>query len=223
MLRFSTVERLQIMKFRRARTCTTLALLTFLLLVSGCGMLDEREAAEVLKRSDAGRPKEVFVDLGFLNSRCGQSPQTGKYAVLERAGVIKIKSTGQSREAFTTRRGDQVFSEIGAKPVELGNFVQVTGQSRCNVRTWAVPLAEREVTGVKIVDTGNQTYSVVYTWKWKPNALGEAFHVNGPVYKRLNARQQESLNDGELPLDNRYPHVTKLQVRRVDGLWRVID
>jgi len=64
---------------------------------------------------------------------------------------------------------------------------------------------------------------VVYTWKWKPNALGESFHVNGPVYKRLSARQQESLNDGDLPLDNRYPHVTKLQVRRVDGLWRVID
>ena len=222
MLRFSTtINSGQIA--RALRNFAVLTVITSTSLLVGCASLNEQEAAEALYRSDAGRPKEVFVDLGYLNSRCGQSPRTGKYAVLHRAGIIKLSSVGRSREAFTTKRGDKIFKEIGAKPIELENFVKVSGQVHCNIRTWAVPVAHKEVTGVKITDTGSNTYEVVYTWKWKPNSLGEAFQVDGPVYKQLSMREQDSLNDGELPLDNRYPHVTKLRVRRADGLWQVLN
>lgn len=84
-----------------------------------------------------------------------------------------------------TKRGDRVFKEVGAKPIELTNYVTVTGQGRCNVRTWAVPVAETELKAVKISANGHETYDVIYTWQWKPNALGEAFQANSPVYRKL--------------------------------------
>jgi hypothetical protein len=205
------------------RTTSVLGVLALASLAAGCGHLSEKDAVRVLENSEAGRPKEVFVDLGFLNSRCGQSPRSGKYAVLHKLGVIKVAPSGQSMEVFTTKSGDRVFKEVGAKPVETANYVKVTGQWRCNFRTWAVPVAERELTGVKITPNGIQTYEVIYSWKWKPNPLGKAFQADSPVYKMLNTREQASLNDGELPLDNRYPHVTRLRVQRIDRVWQVVN
>lgn len=221
MLRFSTLFLPPSSLLRR--TGAAMGVLAVSFLVSGCGGLSEKEAIRVLERSDAGRPKELFVDIGFLNSRCGQSPRSGKYAVLKRVGVIKVQPNGQSVEVFPTKRGDRVLKQVGAKPVDLTNYVKVTGQWRCNVRTWAVPVAERELKAVKITPNGHQTYDVIYTWKWKPNAIGEAFQANSPVYRKLSSREQESLNDGELPLDNRYPHVTKLRVQRIDRIWQVVN
>ena len=221
MLRFSTFT-LSGSNPLNLRSFLVPAVFVFVTFVTGCG-LSEREAAQALYRSDAGRAKEVFIDLGFLSSRCGQSPRTGKYAVLRRAGVIRVAVVGQSKQAFTTREGDKIFKEVGAKPIALDHLVPVSGQVRCNVRTWAVPIAVRELSSVKITDADNNTYDVVYTWRWKPNAVGEAFQFDGPIYKRLSIREQESLNDGELPLDNRYPHVTRLNVRRIAGVWQAVD
>jgi hypothetical protein len=220
-LRFSNLPSTSNSTF--SHTITVISMLALALFAAGCGQLSEKDAVRVLENSEAGRPKEVFVDLGFLNSRCGQSPRTGKYAVLNKVGVIKIASSGQSMEVFTTKRGDRVFKEVGAKPLETTNYVKVTGQWRCNFRTWAVPVAERELTGVKITPNGSQTYEVIYTWKWKPNPLGQAFQADSPVYRKLNTREQASLNDGELPLDNRYPHVTRLRVQRIDRIWQVVN
>lgn len=221
MLRFSNLPS----SFNSAvfRANCVLGVLALTVLTTGCGHLSEREAVRVLENSEAGRPKELFVDLGFLNSRCGQSPRSGKYAVLHKVDVISVAPNGQSTEVFTTKRGDRVFKQVGAKPLETGNYVKVTGQWRCNFRTWAVPIAQRELTGVKITPSGSQTYEVIYSWKWKPNPLGEAFQADSPVYRKLNTREQASLNDGELPLDNRYPHVTKLRVQRIDRVWQVVN
>lgn len=190
-------------------------------MLAGCSGLSKPEAQTILLNSDGAMQKNIYIDLGYLNAHCGQPPTTGKYAVLRKAGFISIDKPDANIEILTTRKGDAAFKQVGAQRLELATLKLVSGQTRCNFRGWAVPIASREVIGVTITPTSSSTADVVYNWKWAPNEIGEAFMTTSDVYKSLTTHQQESLSDGELPLDNSFPHATKVNFIHDGAGWHL--
>lgn len=170
--------------------------------------------------SDPALQKTIYVDLGYLNGHCGQSPTMPKYAVLEKAGIISISNTGTSMEVLTTSKGDDVFKRVGAKRIDASNFKLQTGMGNCNLHNWAIPIASKEMKDVTVTQ-GDNGADVVYNWTWKPNEIGENFTIDSKVYRSLNRHTQDSLADGELPLDNSFPHATKVHFYHDGAGWHV--
>src|SRR5256885_17132432 len=102
------------------RVCQ-LSLLGFVIALAGCSRLDEEQAKVVLQHSDTGLQKTIFVDVGFLNAHCGQRVNSVKYSLLQKAGIIDIRS-GYNNEVMTTEKGDHIFKAIGAQEVDTGQF-----------------------------------------------------------------------------------------------------
>ena len=213
------------LRSRRFQLRPLLAATLGALLLGGCGGLSNSDAKVLLENSDGALQKNIYVDLGFLNARCGQSPDTGKYALLQKAGLINIHP-GNNTEVMTTDQGDKVLNDIGAQRMNLQDFKLLTGQQGCNVRSWSVPIATRELTEVKVTSTGSDSADVTYNWRWKPNELGKMFMADGKFYKSLPSKMQDSLSEGDeghdLPLDNSLPHASKVRfVRDANGNWHI--
>ena len=194
------------------RRACQLSLLGFVIALAGCGRLDEQQAKVVLQHSDTGLQKTIFVDVGFLNAHCGQRVNSVKYALLQRAGIIDIKP-GYNTEVMTTEKGDRIFKAIGAQEVDTGKFKLLTGQQSCNLRSWAVPIASKQMSELKITSSGSESADVVYNWRWQPNEIGRAFTTDGDSYKSLSGRQRDLLVEEDLqrdlPLDSHTPHATR--------------
>jgi hypothetical protein len=131
-------------------------------LFAGCGTLSQDEARTILQESDPSLQKTIYVDLGYLNGHCGQSPTLPKYAVLEKAGLISMGSTGTSTEVLTTTKGDSLFKRVGAKRIDASNFKMETGMSNCNLHNWAIPIANKEMKDVTVTPSGDNTADVIY-------------------------------------------------------------
>jgi len=200
-----TVQR----KKNLARGWITASVLGVAALLSGCSDLGKDEAKGILLNSDQDLVKTIYVDLGYLNGHCGQSANLPKYAVLEKAGLISIRNTGTSTEALTTTKGDRVFKEVGARVMDSADLKSLNGQTRCNFHSWAIPIATKEMLDLSVSPTENNGADVVYNWKWTPNTIGENFTIDNDVYRSLNRHQQETLGDGDIPLNNGIPHATK--------------
>lgn len=200
---------------------TLISLAVITLLLAGCGSLSKEQARSILLDSDPELQKSIYVDLGYLNAHCGQSPTLPKYAVLEKAGLISVGSTGTSTEVLTTSKGDSLFKTVGAKRIDTKDFKAMTGMSNCNLHNWSIPIATREMKDVTVTPSGDNSADVIYNWTWKPNEIGEHFTINSDVYKSLNRHAQESLADGDLPLDNSYPHATKVHFYHDGNGWHM--
>src|SRR5919108_5281831 len=161
-----------------------LSLLCVVLSLAGCGRLDEEQAKTILQASDTGLQKTIFLDVGFLNAHCGQRVNSVKYALLQKAGIIAIKP-GYNTEVMTTEKGDRIFKAVGAQQVDTGKFKLVTGQQSCNLRSWAVPIASKQMSELKITSSGSESAEVVYNWRWQPNEIGQAFTADSDFYKSL--------------------------------------
>lgn len=198
-----------IVQRNRARFWALAGVLGVAVLLSGCNDLTKEQAKSILQDSDQDLIKTIYVDLGYLNGHCGQSPALPKYAVLEKAGLINIADTGTSTEVLTTSKGDRVFREVGAHVMDSTDLKSLNGQTRCNFHSWAVPIASKNMLDVTVTPTENNGADVVYNWKWNPNQIGESFKLDSDAYRSLNRHQQETLSDGDIPLDDSLPHATK--------------
>jgi len=201
--------------------CIVLSLAIITALLSGCSSLSKEQARSILLTSDPDLQKTIYVDLGYLNGHCGQSPTQSKYAVLQKAGLISIGNTGTSTEVLTTTRGDDLFRQVGAKRMDTANFKAMTGMSNCNLHNWAIPIASKEMKDVTVTLAGDNGADVIYNWSWKPNEVGENFAIDSDTFKSLNRHAQESLSDGDLPLDNSYPHATKVHFYHDGNGWHM--
>jgi len=206
---------------RLRQCCIVLSLAIITALLSGCSSLSKEQARSILLTSDPDLQKTIYVDLGYLNGHCGQSPTQSKYAVLQKAGLISIGNTGTSTEVLTTTRGDDLFRQIGAKRMDTANFKAMTGMSNCNLHNWAIPIASKEMKDVTVTPAGDNGADVIYNWTWKPNEVGENFAIDSDTFKSLNRHAQESLSDGDLPLDNSYPHATKVHFYHDGNGWHL--
>ena len=195
--------------------------LVLMALLCGCSGLSKTEARSILLDTDTDLEKGIIVQIGFLSSHCGEPATLGKYLLLQKAGVIEIQPGGGTTEVMTTSKGDQLFKQFAAQRLEDDKFKLVTGQQYCNFRSWAVPIATKQMGAVRVTSTGDDSADVTYSWKWKPNEIGQAFTAESPLYKSLSTRQQESLSDTDFPLDNSYPHATKQKFVHDGSGWRL--
>ena len=93
--------------------------------------------------------------------------------------------------------------------------------SNCNLHNWAIPIASKEMKDVTVTPAGDNGADVIYNWTWKPNEIGENFAIDSDTFKSLNRHAQESLSDGDLPLDNSYPHATKVHFYHDGNGWHM--
>jgi len=204
-----------------ARCWTIASVLGVAAILSGCGTLSKEEAKSILLDSDQDLQKGIYVDLGYLNGHCGQSPALPKYAALEKAGLISIRDTGTSTEVLTTSKGDRVFKEVGAHVMDSADLKSLNGQTRCNFHSWVIPIATKEMLDLTVTPTENNGADVVYNWKWNPNTIGDHFKIDSDTYRSLNRHQQETLSDGDIPLDNSFPHATKKHFYHDGNGWHL--
>ncbi len=190
-------------------------------MLCGCNDLNKDEAKNILLSSDPDLQKTLIVDLGYLNGRCGQPPNTAKYVVLQKAGFINIGDTGTSTEVLTTNKGDHIFKQVGARRLDASALKAQLGQTYCNTQNWVIPIASKEMLDLTVSPAGDNAADVVYNWKWKPNEIGENFTVDSHVYRSLNRRVQESMGDTDIPLDNSYPHATKVHFYHDGSGWHM--
>ena len=195
--------------------------LVLMALLCGCSGLSRTEAKAILLDTDTDLEKSIIVQIGFLSSHCGEPPTLGKYLLLQKAGVIEIQPGSSTTEVMTTSKGDQLFKQFAAQRLEDDKFKLVTGQQYCNFRSWAVPIAAKQMGDVRVTRTGDNSADVTYSWKWKPNEIGEAFTAESPLYKSLTTHQQESLSDTDFPLDNSFPHATKQRFIHDGSGWHL--
>jgi hypothetical protein len=187
-----------------------LAVVVSAVILSGCNDLNKDEAKRILLTSDSDLEKTIIVDTGYLNSRCGQSPTSGKYALLEKAGILSIGSTGTSTEVLTTSKGDQVLKQVGAHRLDTSNLKAQLGQGNCNVQNWVIPIASKDMLAMTVTPAGDNAADVIYNWKWNPNEVGQNFAADSHIYRSLSRHLQESIGDSDIPLDNSYTHATKV-------------
>jgi hypothetical protein len=198
-----------------------LSLAILVAFVAGCNGLNKDEARSILLSSDTDLQKTIYVDMGYLNGRCGLSPSLPKYAVLKKAGLISIADTGTSTEVLTTNKGDTLFKQIGAHVLDSEGFKMQTGQGRCNIHNWAIPIASKEMLDITVTPAGDNDADVIYNWKWKPNEVGDNFTIDSTTYRSLTRHEQESLTDGDIPLDNSFPHATKVHFFHDGSGWHM--
>ena len=192
------------------RLAWVLAVAGIAVMLCGCNDLTKDDAKRILMTSDSDLQKTIIVDLGYLNANCGQPPTTAKYALLEKAGLVSIGSTGTSTEVLTTTKGDQVFKRVGARRLDMAGLKAQLGQAHCNVQNWVIPIASKDMLNMTVNPAGDNAADVIYNWKWNPNEIGENFAADSDVYKSLSHHLQESIGDSDLPLDNSYTHATKV-------------
>ena len=210
------------MRNSRGNPVATLACLALATLLCGCSGLSKQDAKAILLDSDPDLQKTIIVQIGFLSSHCGEPPTLGKYLLLQKAGVVDIQPGSSTTEVMTTSKGDQLFKQLAAQRLQDDKFKLVTGQQSCNFRSWALPIASKQMGEVKVTSTGDDSADVTYSWKWKPNEVGRAFTAESPLYKSLNTRQQESLSDTDFPLDNSFPHATRQKFVHNGSGWHLV-
>jgi hypothetical protein len=193
-----------------------------LALLCGCSNLSRSEARSILLESDPDLQKTIIVQIGFLNSHCGEPLTSAKYLLLEKAGVAQIENTPTTTEVMTTAKGDDLFKRLGAQRLEDEKFKLVTGQQGCNFRSWAVPIATREIETVTVSPTGDDSADVSYAWHWNPNEIGKAFTAQSPLYKSLTEHERESLADNDFPLDNAVPHASRQRFIHDSSGWHLV-
>jgi len=207
------------------RTWQTLKIIAAAAMVpflAGCSGLSRSQARSILLDSDPDLEKTVIIQIGFVNSHCGEPITSAKYLLLEKAGVITIQNASSATEVMTTSKGDDVFKHVGAQRLEDEKFKLVTGQQGCNIRRWAVPIATRQLADVKVKRTGDDSAEVTYSWNWYPNEVGKAFTAQSAVFKSLNERERESLGDSDFPLDNSILHASSERFVHDSSGWHLV-
>ena len=133
-------------------------------------------------------PATVRFHVGLVKPSVAEKPEDPHYRLLEKAGVVKL---GKSK--------DRVF------PVALTSdgeklLAQIPGVSKSKEKdgtdVYLVPLAERRVVEVSKVTMNSPTRaSVIYSWKWEPNKLGNLFDASGSLLKSFNTWDRATLID----------------------------
>ncbi len=142
--------------------------------------LKPEEATLVLNDVFANQgPAFVQFHTGTLASSVDDKVSDPHYKLLQKAGILIVKpGKGQAMIITLTPDGEK---KIAAFP----EFKKTTEKD--GTILYAVPLATRQLVKIdKIEKLSPSSALVEYTWKWKPNDMGQVFDASGTYVKAFN-------------------------------------
>jgi hypothetical protein len=107
---------------------------------------------------------------------------------LEKAGIVKLgKASQHGVPVALTSDGQKLLSEIP-------NVSQVKEKDGTDL--YVVPLAERRLVDISKITMNSPTRAtIIYSWKWEPNRLGNLFDASGSLVKSFNTWDRSTLID----------------------------
>ena len=124
--------------------------------------------------------------------------------------------------------GKQQHLAIRVTPVgekEAAGWVETEEQyNGREQKFWRVPIGEAEFVGVQQVleepgEGGKDKLTVMFSWRLRPNWLGQAFDAASDVMQQLPSKARGAANG--FGFDSRGEQTSTAQLERVGGVWRV--
>jgi hypothetical protein len=131
-------------------------------------------------------PAVLHFQTGEVKCTADETKADLNYRLLEKAGIVKLgKPAKGSVKVTLTPEGRRLLNgQAGVK----------TSTDKDGNESYQAPLAGRQLLGVAGVEmTGDDQASVTYNWKWVPDALGDSFDAGGPLVKRFNMWERQTL------------------------------
>jgi hypothetical protein len=169
---------------------------------------------QVLSSADAGNvistvlreqgPATVRFHVGMVKPSVAEKPEDPHYRLLEKAGIVKLgKSNDRVFPVALTSDGEKLLAHIP----DVSKTKEKDGTD-----VYVVPLAERRLIEVSKVTMNSPTRAtVVYSWKWEPNRLGNLFDASGSLVKSFNTWDRATLID-KYGADFYHADPTKVQI-----------
>lgn len=166
------------------------------------------------KSLQARGPATVSFHTGTLPADMTEGPSQPHYALLEKAGVLKVTRPKKGPVTVQlTPEGEKLIAGIdGVKKV-----------TEKQTTAYTVPLATRKLLGVdNIKKVTAQKFEVSYRWQWAPNELGNKFDAGGDLVKSFPAYARSVLINKH-GADRYHDPPTKetIFVVKEDAGWRI--
>lgn len=149
--------------------------------------LKPEEAAQVIQAQFAAQgPASLHFHTGMVAPSVNDKPTDPHYKLLQKAGLLTVKpGKGMAMNIALTPDGEKKITAIP-------EFAKSTEEDGTTLYT--VPLATKQlVQVVKVTKITPSKAQVEYTWKWRPNDMGELFEASGPAVKAFNTWDRSTL------------------------------
>ena len=175
-----------------------LLIVAMIVLVVGAAGYFVWQNKQVLSAADAGSaittilqkqgPATVKFHVGVIKPSVADKPDSPQYRLLEKAGIITLgKNKNGDYPVTLTTDGEKLLAQIPAVSKK---------QERDGTDLYVVPLAERRLVEISKVTMNSPTRAtVIYSWKWQPNQLGDLFDASGSLVKSFNTWDRATLID----------------------------
>jgi hypothetical protein len=172
------------------------ALILSIVGVAGYYVIQNRKVLTMQEASNVGTsileqqgPATVRFHTGLVKSSVDENPQGVHYRLLENAGLIRVgKPTGTYGTTYPielTPAGQEMLKRIQGV---------TTAQEKDGTQLYLVPLAERRLLTISKINMITPIRAtIIMSWDWKTNALGELFDAAGPTVKSFNTWDRATL------------------------------
>ena len=153
---------------------------------------------QVLSNADAGAaitsvlqnqgPATISFHAGMVKPSVNEKPEDPHYRLLEKAGIVKLgKGANRVYPVAITSQGEKLLAEIPGV---------LKSKEKDGTDLYVVPLAERRLVEISKVTMNSPTRAtVIYSWKWEANKLGNLFDASGSLVKGFNTWDRATLID----------------------------
>ena len=153
---------------------------------------------QVISNADAGNaiteslqaqgPATIRFHVGLVKPSVAEKPQDPHYKLLEKAGLVKLgKANYPIFPVAMTSQGEKLLADIPG--------VSKT-KEKDGTDLYVVPLAERRLVEISKITMNSPTRAtIIYSWKWEPNKLGNLFEASGSLVKSFNTWDRATLID----------------------------
>jgi hypothetical protein len=131
-------------------------------------------------------PATISFRVGHIEPSVADKPHDPHYKLLKSADVVSIKEDKKGGIfSSLTPDGSSVLAALhGVKKLKNTDGTE----------TYVVPLATRELSKVdKVTMAGANGAYVEFTWKWKPNVLGQKFDASGALVQKFSSWDRATL------------------------------
>ncbi|HVO63527.1 MAG TPA: hypothetical protein VMT53_21565 [Terriglobales bacterium] len=199
---------------RESSVVPLLLIVAMIILIVGTAGYFVWQNRQVLSTADAGNaistvlrdqgPATVRFHVGMVKPSVAEKPEDPHYRLLEKAGIVKLgKSKDRVYPVALTMDGEKLLAQIP----DVSKTKEKDGTD-----VYVVPLAERRLVEVSKVTMNSPTRAtVVYSWKWEPNRLGNLFDASGSLVKSFNTWDRATLID-KYGVDFYHGDPTKVQI-----------
>jgi hypothetical protein len=183
---------------RESSVVPLLLIVAMIVLIVGAAGYFVWQNKQVLSAADAGSaitnvlrgqgPAAVKFHVGMLKPSVNDKPEDPHYRLLEKAGIVKLgKSKDRVFPVALTTDGEQLLSQIPGV---------TKSKEKDGTDVYVVPLAERRLVEISKVTMNSPTRAtVLYSWRWEPNKLGNLFDASGSLVKSFNTWDRATLID----------------------------